>query len=91
MLNVVWLDEALRDLAEINSYIADRNPTAARNLNRLIVEQTDLLGEHPLLFRAGRVPGTREVVVHPNYIVVYRLTATSVEILNVLHSRQEYP
>lgn len=91
MLNVVWLDEALRDLAVINFYVADRNPTAARNLNRLIVEQTDLLGEHPLLFHAGRVPGTREVVVHPNYIVVYRLTATNVEILNVLHSRQEYP
>lgn len=91
MLNVVWLDEALRDLAEITSYIADRNPAAARSLNRLIVEQSDLLGEHPLLFRPGRVSGTREVVVHPNYVVVYRLTATTVEILNVLHSRQEYP
>jgi toxin ParE1/3/4 len=91
MLNVLWLDEALRDLAEINSYISDRNPVAARNLNKLIVEQTDLFSEHPLLFRAGRIPGTRELVVHPNYIVVYRLTAATVEILNVLHVRQEYP
>lgn len=91
MLNVVWLDEALSDLTQITSYISDRNPIASRSLNRLIVEQVDLLGEHPLLFRAGRVPGTREIVVHPNYIVVYRLTATAVEILNVLHARQAYP
>ena len=91
MLNVVWLDEALRDLAEITSFIANRNPVAARKLNRLIVEQADLLSEHPLLFHAGRVPGTREIVAHPNYILIYRLTATAVEILNVLHARQQYP
>lgn len=91
MLPVIWLDEALRDLAEITAYIADRNPSAARSLNRLIVEQVDILGEHPLLFRAGRVPGTREIVVHPNYIVVYRFTTAAVEILGVLHARQQFP
>ena len=48
-------------------------------------------GRHVLyLYRHGRVSGTREMVVHPNYIVVYRVTHV-VEILNVLHSRQEYP
>ena len=91
MLRVVWLDEALSDLAQITAYISERNPVAARSLNRLIVEQADLLGEHPLLFRPGRILGTRELVVHPNYIVVYRLTSSVVEILNVLHSRQQYP
>ncbi|MFZ6734055.1 type II toxin-antitoxin system RelE/ParE family toxin [Undibacterium sp. Ji42W] len=50
-----------------------------------------MLGEHPLLFRSGRVAGTREVVVHPNYILVFRVTVSAVEILNVLHSRQQYP
>jgi toxin ParE1/3/4 len=49
------------------------------------------LSEHPFLYRVGRVPGTRETVVHPNYIVVYRVTATAIEIVNILHSRQLYP
>ncbi|WP_408949778.1 hypothetical protein [Limnobaculum xujianqingii] len=29
-------------------------------------------------------------MVHPNYIVVYRVTSC-VEIISVLHARQEYP
>lgn len=47
--------------------------------------------EHPYLFRPGRVPGTREVVAHPNYVVVYQVTETQVEVLAVLHTRQDYP
>ena len=47
--------------------------------------------EHPYLFCLGRVPGTREIVVHPNYIVVYRVEATCVKVLRVLHARQKYP
>ena len=39
----------------------------------------------------GRVPGTREAVVHPNYILVYRVTAEAVEILRLMHARQRYP
>ena len=39
----------------------------------------------------GLVAGTREIVVHPNYVVIYRVTISSIEIINVLHSRQQYP
>ncbi len=49
------------------------------------------LAEHPYLFRPGRVPGTRELVAHPNYIVIYRVTPEHVEIVRVLHARQQYP
>lgn len=49
------------------------------------------LAKHPFLYRAGRIPGTREALIHPNYLLVYRVTADAVEIVNVLHSRQQYP
>lgn len=45
----------------------------------------------PYLFRLGRVPGTREQVVHPNYIVVYQVGSDVIDILRILHSRQQYP
>jgi len=43
------------------------------------------------LYRPGLVAGTREIVVHPNYVVIYRVTISAIEIINVLHSRQQYP
>ena len=47
--------------------------------------------EHPYLYRSGRVPGTREIIAHPNYIVVYQVMAERIEVVSVLHARQEYP
>jgi plasmid stabilization system protein ParE len=49
-----------------------------------------LLPDHPFIHRPGRVTGTREAVVHPNYILIYRV-AEQIEILAVLHARQQYP
>jgi len=49
------------------------------------------LAEHPYLYRPGRVAGTREAVVHPNYIVVYRVATEAVEVVAVVHARQHYP
>ncbi|MHB1737256.1 MAG: type II toxin-antitoxin system RelE/ParE family toxin [Acidithiobacillus sp.] len=37
------------------------------------------------------MPGLREIVAHPNYIVLYRVTATCIEIVNVVHARREFP
>ena len=49
------------------------------------------LVDHPFMYRRGRVLVTREAVVHPNYIVVYHVAEDATDILNVLHSRQQYP
>ena len=91
MLQVVWLESAVTDLAAITAYIADRNPAAANKLNERLQEDADLLGGLPAICRRGRVPGTRQFVSHPNYILIYRVTTVAVEILNVVHSRQQYP
>jgi len=87
----VWTDEALLDLADILSYIEQFNPLAAWTLRHTIESGVEQLPRTPLGFREGRVAGTREWVAHPNYIVVYRVGTTAIEVLRVLHSRQEYP
>lgn len=91
MLPVKWRDQALDDLVEIIDYIEQYNPAAAASLHRNIVAATEGLSSMPYGFRPGRVPGTREIVVHPNYLVVYRVGDTAVDVLRVLHARLEYP
>ncbi len=49
------------------------------------------VAEHPYLYRSGRAPGTRELVAHPNYVLVYRVTLKRIEVVNIIHARQEYP
>jgi plasmid stabilization system protein ParE len=60
-------------------------------LQALFEDRAERLTEHPFMYRTGRVPGTREAVVHPNFIMVYRVDANSVEIVNIIHSRRRYP
>jgi addiction module RelE/StbE family toxin len=91
MLPVQWLTKARNNLATIIEYIAERNDEAATELQGEIERAASQLPEHPYLYRYGRVAGTREIVVHPNYLVVYRIKPTVIEIINVLHTRQQYP
>ena len=91
MQTVRWSDEATTDLVDIIDYIEQRNEIAARRLHAAIVQSAENLPFMPYLFRPGRVAGTREHVVHPNYIVVYQVGAEVIDILRVLHSRQQYP
>jgi toxin ParE1/3/4 len=59
-------------------------------LGAAILHTTNRIAKHPYLYRPGRVAGTREAVIHPNYLLVYRVTET-IEILAILHARQQYP
>lgn len=91
MLSIKWTDEAKRDLFTLIAFIAEENPFASESLLLRIEESIIPVAEHPYLYRQGRVPGTREIVTHPNYVVVYRVLDEFIEVLSVLHSRQEYP
>ena len=71
--------------------ISDDNPDAAQCLKDEIEEKVSKLPAHPKLYRPGRVAGTREMVVRPNYIVVYAEGDHGVIVLRVLHSAQQWP
>ncbi|KMS55578.1 addiction module antitoxin [Sphingobium cupriresistens LL01] len=88
---VVWRASALRKLESVIDYIEIRNPAAADRIGAAIQHAADRLPDHPYLHRPGRVSGTREAVVHPNYILVYRVMADRIQILALHHSRQQYP
>ena len=91
MLPIRWRAEAQADLATILAYIAERNQQAATYLYTEIDRAVSQLPHHPYLYRVGRVADTHEMVIHRNYVVVYRVDAAAIEILSVIHARQKYP
>ena len=82
---------AQADLLAIVDYISDDNPDAAQQLKDDI--ETKALGRtvRPRLYRAGRVAGTREMVVRANYVVVYAEGMGRIVILRVLHAARQWP
>ena len=91
MLKLIWRASALDELDQIVSYVGGFNIDAADRLQALAEACAERLTDHPYLHRPGRLPGTREAVIHPNYILVYRVTAEAVEVVNLLHTRRQYP
>jgi toxin ParE1/3/4 len=91
-MRVVWTRPAARDLELIGDHIAGENARAADRIVRRIRDRTRDLADYPLLGRIGRVENTRELVVPSTpFIVVYRISDDSVEILAVFHGARRWP
>ena len=79
------------DLMAIGEYIEKRNSDAAYAMVRLLESQVDSLADPNFPCRPGRVPGTLELVAHPNYVVVLQQTPTTVTALAVMHVARQWP
>ena len=84
-----WMPRAVAALSKIHDYIAADNPVAADMVrDRALSFVATTLVAHPSIGRPGRVDGTRESVIHPSYILVYRAKGEVIEILTVRHVAQ---
>ncbi|MDP2809068.1 MAG: type II toxin-antitoxin system RelE/ParE family toxin [Rhodocyclaceae bacterium] len=91
-MHLRWTHPALAHIAEISAHIRKDNPAAARRVVEQIRRDAEHLYQHPLFGRAGRIEGTRELVVSKfPYIIAYRLAADTAEILAVIHDAREWP
>jgi toxin ParE1/3/4 len=91
-LRIKWIRQALLDLEEVEAFIARDNPAAAAETVLGIARAVSLLQEQPGLGRAGRVPGTRELVIPDSpYIVPYRVKDNIVQVLRVYHASRRWP
>ena len=91
MTAVRWSKRARLDVASIYAFIAEDNEPAARALRDRNSARVAELPALPLAHRKGRLPGTREMVIHPHYILVYSVTDTAITVLRVLHSARNWP
>jgi toxin ParE1/3/4 len=90
-VTVEWTPTALLNLADILDYVNEDSPQGAATLAAEIQAKAARIAANPVLYRAGRVRGTRECVVTENYLMVYRVTGGIAQILNVLHTREQWP
>jgi toxin ParE1/3/4 len=90
-MELYWTPEAIQDRDDIYDCIEADNPAAALALDDLFSEKAMLLVEQPGMGRPGRVPGTRELVAHRSYILVYDLVGDLVRVLNVIHAARQWP
>lgn len=80
-----WTRRALADLDRIAARISLDKPTVAAEFVATISDKVGRLQEFPLLGRTGAYQDTRELVVHRNYLVTYRLRNDEVQVLQVWH------
>ena len=90
-MKVVWTPEALQDRIDVWDYIAVDSPRAAARMDELFSDAAAKLAEHPMLGGLGKVPGTRELLAHESYRLVYEIDNETVWILTLIHTARQWP
>lgn len=91
MIPVVWTENACDDFVTVIEFIASRDAAAAERLLEIIQHTIEQIAERPFTYRTGRVAHTREAIIHPNYVLVYHIGTTEIDMLGVMHTRMPYP
>jgi addiction module RelE/StbE family toxin len=90
-LRLIWTARANAGLANVIDRIGLDNPRAAYEMDERLTRKAALLVDNPYLGRRGEIPGTRELVAHPRYVLIYDVRGDTVRILRVLHTARRWP
>ncbi len=92
-MRVRWSANAERDLDAIEAFIGQDNAVVAIETVLGILQRVeDTLPPHPSIGCAGRVSGTRELILtRTPYLVAYRMRDKTIEVLRVLHAARRWP
>ena len=90
-MRVVWTPEALQDRVDVWDYIAADNPQAAIRMDELFSDAAARLTDHPKLGKPGKIQGTRELIPHENYRLVYEINGETIWMLALVHTSRQWP
>ena len=90
---IEWTEQATRQLDQAHDYIALSNSEeVADRITLKIVNSVQQLAVFPMSGRAGRVPGTRELVIaNTPFLVAYAIDKARIVILAVYHGAHRWP
>lgn len=90
-MRVIWTPEAEQDRADIWDYITSDNPVAAVGMDDLFSAAAARLATSPMIGKAGLIPGTRELIPHESYRLVYETDDDTVWILSLVSTAKQWP
>jgi addiction module RelE/StbE family toxin len=91
-MQVRWTSPVAQDLEDIVLYIRRDSVESAKTVAKTLFDSANSLELFPSRGRAGRIIGTRELVV-PSlpYIIVYEVTDTAIQIHHIYHAARNWP
>jgi plasmid stabilization system protein ParE len=90
-MKVFWASSAEQDRADIFDFISADDPFAAARMDDLFAAAAGRLAGHLLLGHTGQVPGTRELIPHESYRMVYEVDNDAVWVLALVHTARTWP
>jgi addiction module RelE/StbE family toxin len=90
-VKVIWTPEAERERLEIVNYIAADNLRAAVKMDELFGAAAARLAKRPKTGRPGKISGTRELIPHDSYRLVYEIVDNTVWVLALVHTSRQWP
>ena len=90
-MQIAWTPDCRGDRQAIYDYIEADNPAAAFAVDEMFARASSRLSSLSMSGRPGRFPGTRELVVHPSYVIIYDIAGEMIRILRILHTAQKWP
>ena len=89
-MQVQWTNKAKKRLEEIEAYIGQESPEAAKKVILTIIQKTATqLSKYPDSGKPGRMMGTRELLFSDTpYLVVYTVRSNIVTVLTIFHTAQ---
>lgn len=91
-MKIIWSPTAQRKVEGIVDYISDDDIDAALSLIEKFDDDVQQLKENPYAGRMAAVlndESIRELVVHPNYLIIYEVKDQYIYILTIRHAKQD--
>lgn len=60
-------------------------------MDELFIKAVSRLKDFPFMGRRGLIAGTREVIPHESYRVVYQVEGQTISILTIIHTARRWP
>lgn len=60
-------------------------------MDKLFSEAAAKLASHPKVGRPGKISGTRELIPHESYRLVYEIDGNTVWVLTLVHTARQWP